>query len=292
MSLSRAGVPSSKHLYRGRDAASTVAGMCIVAALVASSDVALAASVTYDFDSVSVPGASDTIDVCQPSCPLGVVAGLPGGDDGVRASSGSTTAARVNVRNAANPINGSDAVTDEATFNGYFGAASAPLLNNFLVLGDNDGAIFGAGTVSPGTGQSFVRLPFHVPAGTATVQFAFDMAFNGSDTSEAAEDIVNVKVTNAAGTVSPLQIASLSSGVGFQSRRFLPGELPTWTPTAAQSGVTWWLEFELLEDGDGTQSAIGLDNVGIATAPVPLPAPALMLGSALIAVALLRRRAG
>lgn len=291
MSLSRAGISSSQHLYRGRSALSALAGMCIVAALIASDD-ARAASVTYDFDSVSVPGADDTIDVCQPSCPLGVVAGLPGGDDGVRASSGSTTAARVNVRNAANSINGSDAIADDATFNGYFGAANAPLPNNFLVLGDNDGPIFGTGTVSPGTGQSFVRLPFLVPAGTTTVQFAFDMAFNGSDTSDTADDIFNVKVTNAAGTVSPLQIASLSSDAGFQSRRFLAGELPTWSPTAEQTGVTWWLEFELLEGGDGTHSAIGLDNVGIATAPVPLPAPALMLGSALIGMALLRRRTG
>jgi hypothetical protein len=99
-------------------------------------------------------------------------------------------------------------------------------------------------------------------------------------------------VTNAAGTVSPLQIASLSSDAGFQSRRFLAGELPTWSPTAEQTGVTWWLEFELLEGSDGTHSAIGLDNVDIATAPVPLPAPALMLGSALIGMALLRRRTG
>lgn len=291
MSLSCVWYSSNQHSLRVRGGASALAGICIVAALVAS-NAARAASVTYDFDSVGVPGASDTIDVCQPSCPLGVVAGLPGGDDGVRASSGSTTAARVNVRNAANPINGSDAVADDATFNGYFGAASAPLLNNFLVLGDNDGPIFGTGTVSPGTGQSFVRLPFLVPGGTATVQFAFDMAFNGSDTSDTAEDVVNVKVTNAAGTVSPLQLTALSSNAGFQSRRFLAGDLPTWSPTAAQTGVTWWLEFELLEGGDGTQSAVGLDNVGIATAPVPLPAPVLMLGSALIGMALLRRRAG
>ncbi|MCG3202931.1 MAG: hypothetical protein NFCOHLIN_02817 [Gammaproteobacteria bacterium] len=289
MSLSCISSSSNRHPLRGRGALSARAGICIVAALVMSSG-ARAASVTYDFDSVGVPGASDTIDVCQPSCPLGVVTGLPGGDDGVRASSGSTAAARVNVRNAGNPINGSDAVTDAATFNGYFGAAGAPLPNNFLVLGDNDGPIFGTGTVSPGTGQSFVRLPFLLPVGTATVRFAFDMAFNGSDTSDSAEDVFNVKVTNAGGTVSALQLASLGSDSGFQSRRFLAGDLPAWTPAAGQTGVTWWLEFELLEGGDGTQSAIGLDNVSIATVPVPLPAPVLMLGSALIGMTLVRRR--
>lgn len=280
---------SNQHSLRGRGGVSALAGICIVAALVTASG-ARAATLTYDFDSIDVPGAGDTIDVCQPSCPVGVVAGLPGGDDGVRASSGSTAAARVNVRNAVNPINGSDAVADAATFNGYFGAASAPLPNNFLVLGDNDGPIFGTGTVSPGTGQSFVRLPFLLPGGTATVRFAFDMAFNGSDTSDTADDVFNVKVTNAAGTASPLQLTSLSSDSGFQSRRFLAGDLPTWAPTAGQTGVTWWLEFELLEGGDGTQSAIGLDNVSIATAPVPLPAPVLMLGSALIGMTLVRRR--
>ncbi|MCC6714304.1 MAG: VPLPA-CTERM sorting domain-containing protein [Gammaproteobacteria bacterium] len=290
MSLSYALFSSNRHSRRGHGGRLALAAICIVAASVTSND-ARAAPITYDFDSVGVPGASDTVDVCQPSCPLDVVAGLPGGDDGVRASSGSTTAARVNVRNAANPINGSEAVADDATFNGHFGAPDAPLPNNFLVLGDNDGPVFGTGTVSPGTGQSFVRLPFLVPGGTATVRFAFDMAFNGIDTSGTAQDVVNVKLTNAAGTASPLQLASLGSDSGFQSRRFLAGDLPVWSPTAEQTGVTWWLEFELLEGGEGTQSAVGLDNVSIATAPVPLPAPVLMLGSAMIGMALLRRRA-
>ncbi len=272
----------------GRGRLPTLAAACFVAALSAAND-AGAALVAYDFDSISVPGAADSIDVCQPSCPLGVVAGLPSGDDGVRASSGASTAARVNIRNAANVINGSDAVVDDSTFNGYFGPASGPLLNNFLVLGDNDGPIYGTGTVSPGSGQSFVRLPFLVPAGTTAVQFGFDMAFNGSDTSATADDVFNAKVTNAAGTVSPLLLSSLGSDSGFQSRRFHPGDLPTWTPAPEQTGSTWWLEFELLEGGDGTHSAVGLDNVRIAA--VPLPAPVLMLGSALVGMGLFRRRA-
>jgi hypothetical protein len=266
-----------------------LAAVCLMSALSAAND-AGAALIAYDFDTIIVPGAADSIDVCQPSCPLNVVAGLPAGDDGVRASSGASTAARVNVRNAANSINGSNAVVDNSTFNGFFGPASGPLLNNFLVLGDNDGPIYGTGTVSPGTGQSYVRLPFFVPTGTTAVQFGFDIAFNGSDESATADDVFNAKVTNAAGTASPLVLSSLISDSGFQSRPFQPDDLPTWAPLPEQTGSTWWLEFELLEGGDGTQSAVGLDNVRIAA--VPLPAPVLMLGSALIGMGIFRRRAG
>ena len=57
-----------------------LAAVCLIAALSAAND-AGAALIAYDFDTISVPGAADSIDVCQPSCPLNVVAGRPAGAD-------------------------------------------------------------------------------------------------------------------------------------------------------------------------------------------------------------------
>jgi hypothetical protein len=246
---------------------------------------------SYNFDNVTADAAS-TVDVCQTTCPGSVVAGLPSGTDGVRATSGGS-AAHVNIRNQDNAINAVDAAAPDTVFNGFFSTGSAAQRNNFLVLGDDDGAIFGTGTVSPGSGQSYIRLPFFVDPGTTQVGFSFDFAFNGTDTSATLDDVFTAKVTNAGGTTTPLVLFSRSSAAGFTSQHLSALDLPTWIPNVADTGTTWWLEFELVEAGTGTQSAIGIDNVSIGdvtVSSVPVPAPLALLGSALCGFPTVARR--
>jgi hypothetical protein len=264
----------------------TLAALGIVATLL-NSPQASAFTVSYDFESVSVPAATDSIDVCQPTCPTTVAAGLPDGDDGIRASSGGS-AGRVNVRSEYNAINAVDGAAPDTVFDGFFSTGTTVAPNRFLVLGDNDGAVHGTGTVTPGTGQSFVRLPFFVPLATAAVSFSFDAVFEGIDSSATLQDTFTVKLSNATGTASPTTIYQRGSDEGFAALTLGGAQLPTWLPDPADTGRTWWLEFELVELGDGTQSAVGLDNITISS--VPLPAPLSLLGSALVAMATTRRR--
>lgn len=264
----------------------TLAALGLIATLLNSPQVG-AFTVSYDFESVSVPAATDSTDVCQPTCPTTVAAGLPDGDDGIRASSGGS-AARVNVRTELNGINAVDAAAPDTVFDGFFSTGTTVAPNRFLVLGDNDGAVHGTSTVTPGTGQSFVRLPFFLPLATAAVSFSFDAVFEGIDSSATLQDLFTVKLSSATGTVSPMTIYQRGSDEGFVTLTLSGAQLPTWVPDPADTGRTWWLEFELLELGDGTQSAVGLDNVTISS--VPLPAPLALLGSALVAMATTGRR--
>lgn len=244
-------------------------------------------TVSYDFEDITVADKASTVDVCQTTCPTNVVAGLPAGTNGVRASSGGS-AARVNIRNQDNAINAVVPAAPDTVFNGFFSTGNANNPNNLLVLGDDDGAIFGTGTVSPGSGQSYIRLPFFVDAGTDKVGFSFDFAFNGSDTSATVDDVFTAKVTSATGTTTPLVLFSTSSAAGFVSQHLSATDLPTWIPNPADTGTTWWLEFELVEAGTGTQSAVGIDNVTVSS--VPVPAPIALLGSALCGLPRLSRR--
>ena len=273
-----------RHLFR---ASISYFKSIALALLWLSSASAHAFTVSYNFDNVTVVDAAGTVDVCQTTCPAGVVAGLPAGVDGVRASSGSS-ATRVNIRNQDNAINAVNPAAPDTVFNGFFSTGDAGNRNNFLVLGDDDGAIFGTGTVSPGSGQSYIRLPFFVDTGTATVGFSFDFAFNGSDTSATLDDVFTAKVTNASGTNTPLVLFSRSSAAGFTARHLSAIDLPTWIPKSADTGNTWWLEFELVEAGTGTQSAVGIDNVTVSS--VPVPAPIALLGTALCGLPTMARR--
>jgi hypothetical protein len=249
---------------------------------------AAAFTVSYDFQSVTVASASDSIDICQPTCPTTIVTGLPDGDDGVRASSGGS-AARVNVRSEFNAINAVIPAAPDTVFDGFFSTGTVEAPNHFVVLGDNEGAIHGTGTVTPGTGQSFLRLPFFVPSGTGAVAFAFDIAFDGTDSSATLQDTFTAKLSNGSGTASPLMLYQLGSDAGLASLHLSSPQLPTWQPEPGQTGQTWWLEFELIELGDGTQTAVGIDNVRISS--VPVPAPLLLLATALLAIVPARRSA-
>ena len=245
--------------------------------------------VIYDFEAVVVPDANASIDVCQTTCPGDVVPGLPDGANGIRGSSG-TNASRVNIRDSLNGINAADSTGTGTTFSGFFDPSVISSVNQFLVLGDNDGAIYGTGTVSPGSGQSYLRLPFFVPAGTNQVAFSLDFAFEGVDESTTADDVVTAKVTSETGSLSPVTLFSYISESSFGARKLAASELPVWSPLADQTNMFWWLEFELIEAGNGTQSAVGLDNIRVSS--VPVPTPLVLLGSSLLAISTVRPKTG
>jgi hypothetical protein len=246
-----------------------------------------AATVAENFDAVSVSSNSASQNVCVNSpcttIATGLTAGSYGNSNTGPAPAGAATAPdNANVRRGDNAIN-----TNTNVVNGFNNAFTSTAANRFLVLGDQAGTI---GNTAPAGGLSFFRLPFSVGVLDASATLSFQWAFAGQDTNASLTDLFRADIVNPSGTVLN-NILTLSSGVGAGYGNGTANF--AWNAGNGLLPGSYFLQFSLSEDAvttNPTNSAVGIDNITIATVPVPVPAALPLLGSALVALGLIRRR--
>ena len=195
-----------------------------------------------------------------------------------------------NVRHTTHQIN--TTVGSPANFNDFFTPISDD--NNFLVLGDDSGAI----TREALSGISMVTMPFVVPAGITSLHIEFDYAFNGWN-STTTPDEFKVFITDGTTSVNLIDF--------YSTDRVFPTTKPSNYADGTYDGYLYNINFTsntlniIFELNEGTvanqtlkDTAAGIDNIEIESGnpAVPEPSTFLLLGAGLGGLALLRRRRG
>jgi hypothetical protein len=202
------------------------------------------------------------------------------------------SAADVNVRRADNTIN---TTAGASGFDSLFAPANAG--NNFLVLGDQTGTIGN----NPSTGVFAFVVPFHVAPSQTQVTIDFDWAFDGTDTSTALTN-KDTFIAGVAGdgfsmsnpTAIFTTLIDRSSPAGFSSghfsQTFATSSLPVPVPVTGLRYLVFALtEGTALTAPNGTNSAVGIDNILVAAVPEPETYVFMLAGLGLVAFAAKRR---
>ena len=255
----------------------------VMVALVAGIAPARAVPVTLvdeNFDDVT--GLTSTGTVRSVTAILGSTPGeLPSGAAGPGTS--------VNVRRTDNTI---DNTVGNNGFDNFFTGTGAG--SNFLVLGDNAGAL--ANAINVGTVNFSVLVT--LPANTASVTVSYDFVFDTNDGTPATPspddfivqflDLVDADTVAVQSIDSPSQNGSTrgSFSTTLSALDFVP------------LGASFRLNFRLTEFSGNGSSAVGLDNLRVVAdvrepdPPTGIPAPATLpiLAAGLALAVGLRRR--
>jgi hypothetical protein len=204
-----------------------------------------------------------------------------------------------NVRRTDNPINTSGGASG---FDSHFTPVSGS--NNFLVLGDTAGTIGGV----PGTLVHAFAAPFQLPSGTPSVNVSYDWAFDGADSGGSVNDRFRVGILGVDANIATDALATLIGSVfdlsvNFTQLQYRESDTATGYASGsfsttvsalppASGSTVYYLVFGLQENIDLlpsiTNSAVGIDNIAVTAVPVPAALP--LLGSALVALSVIRRR--
>jgi hypothetical protein len=213
-------------------------------------------------------------------------------------TTGPTNSTAVNLRAANDDIDSKLQGTDDKAdrFDNFFTSGS------FAVLGDDAGLIGGP----PDQGTFALSQQFKLPKKadgneilnfdlTLSFRYAFDGVVDANPPVGALDDDFTVTLTR----INPnnqrvLQTYNLfTSSLGIARSRQVSGDFSAQLLDLLP-GATYVLSFVLHEKGAGFNSAVGIDTVkllGDATvAAVPVPAPLLLLGSAVAGISTFARR--
>ncbi len=202
------------------------------------------------------------------------------------------SAADVNIRRADNAIN---TTAGSSGFDSFFAPATGA--NNFLVLGDQSGVIGN----NPSTGVFAYVVPFSVLPGQTQVSIDFDWAFDGTDTSTALTNVDNFiagiagdgfSMSNPMAVFTPLVSGSSPGGFssGHFSQTFAASSLPVPVPATGLRYLVFALsEGTSLTAPNGTNSAIGIDNILVAAVPEPETYAFMLAGLGLVGLVAKRR---
>lgn len=190
---------------------------------------------------------------------------------------------------------GVGAATIDVIQNGDF-EANGGSLNHWSEYGDID-------LITEASGNHFVRLGFNTTDGNSlisqafrissdenqnqTLSFTYSFNFIDTPTTYAKMDIFATRIRDTMGNVieTPLLLASYDTSDWVN----LSGVYTEVLDPQLTEGV-YYLKFALTENsGQQTDSYIDLDNISL-TAQVPEPATLIMVGSAMLGAAAIRRR--